>query len=380
MVETDSRFSPINKPIGDTIFFFQTLFLLILQKWTILYPNDFLIEVFDDTHIHHFKNIIKDIEIQQNTSLNFPFILSFFKDALLLCRKNISSSLYQEIFASLLISTHHSVVHHPRSNKIAVIVDPRYDSLMQSVIINFMHFMNPHGWNLMILSYSGYRDQIIADFPTCIFSPIPPKYIVLDDLNNANMSVDSYNQLFLSKSFWESIPATHITIFQKDCIMYKMFDESLFLSYDFAGANYTHPFHEAYFSGGINGGFSVRNKDAMIDCIQSLSWDDIISYNKQMRSVDLGRNKKYAADSSYHLDTRNEDVFFTNACEILNKRLPDIVIRNRLAIESIDRNNDDSINTSVYHGWNKNYHEISTARILLEKSPLFFKFMYNVGD
>ena len=63
----------------------------------------------------------------------------------------------------------HPVYLYPESNKTAVILDPRYDQLMEAVIRNFMFFMNPVGWNLCIISHSGYESKIKKDFPNCRF-------------------------------------------------------------------------------------------------------------------------------------------------------------------------------------------------------------------
>jgi len=375
MVQNDSRFAILNRPIHEIISFFQFFFLRIIERW-----DGNIHEHFTHEDNERLKRIIYEIDPQIQISI--PFIFDFFKDALCRIPKNVSGDFYQHMFAAALpYLREQPIVHHANSNKYAVIVDPRYDPLMEAVIRNFMYFMNKHGWNLMIFGYSGQRDKIVSDFPTCLFVPIQAKYIVLDDNGNANMSVESYNEICLSKSFWESIPGTHIAIFQKDCIMYKMFDESLFLSYDFAGANYNHEFAEAYYSGGINGGFSLRNKHAMIESLNTFTWEDIISYNKKLRGLDLPYNKQKHL-LPYHLETRNEDVFFTNACEMLRKFMPDIVLRNRLAIEVVDLDNIEptSINTCVYHGWNKNYHDLSCAKHLLEKSPLFFRYIHNVSD
>lgn len=373
MVQTDPRFSVINKPIAEVVSFFQTLFLLLLEKWIGMYPTDFLTDsshTFTHTQTEHLKAIVVEIEKEyETTTLHFPFILSFFKDTLRLCKTNLSSPFYETLLLrSLEDERPKRLTYYPHSDKIAVIVDPRYDDMMEAVIRNFMHFLNKCGWNLMIFSDVSHKERIARDFPTCLFSSIEEKWITRNP--SANMSLDAYNSIFLSKSFWGSIPATHIAIFQKDCIMYHMFDESLFLSYDFAGANYFHPFAIASFSGGINGGFSLRNKKAMIECIENVSWDTIVDYNKKIRPL-----MHYKEE--YHLETRNEDCFFTNACEILRKNMPDILLRDRLAIEVGEPT---QLAPAVYHGWNKNYHDIDTAKSILEKSPFFFKYIHNVSD
>jgi hypothetical protein len=65
----------------------------------------------------------------------------------------------------------------------------------------------------------------------------------------------------------------------------------------------------------------------------------------------------------------NEDVFFTGACELLRKTIPDKIHRRFLAIEM-----DQQVNTCVYHGWDKNYHSFEMAVELLKRSPLFWRY------
>ena len=62
----------------------------------------------------------------------------------------------------------------------------------------------------------------------------------------------------------------------------------------------------------------------------------------------------------------NEDVFFTSACEMLHKQMPDIFHCSKLAIEAYYCED-----TSVYHGWNKNHHSREQAIKLLLKTELF---------
>ena len=151
------------------------------------------------------------------------------------------------------------IVFHSRSNKLAVIIDPRFDDMMEAVIRNFMYYMNPKGWNLLVISWSGHRNAITGMFPNCIFGEIDDNLICKD---SPNITIDTYNKILMSVEFWKSLPADHVVIFQKDCIMFKMFPD-YFTLYDFSGANwYTQ--NNTIFNDGINGGFSIRNRSTMI--------------------------------------------------------------------------------------------------------------------
>jgi hypothetical protein len=243
------------------------------------------------------------------------------------------------------------VYFYPESKKTAVIIDPRYDVLMEAVIRNFMYFMNPEGWNLRIVSYSGYKDQILRDFPNCQFDAIDENQIRIDEKGIPNITIDYYNSLCTSLSFWEKM-TEKVVIFQKDCIMFRMFP-SYFINYDFAGANFYGAVSPRY--GGLNGGFSLRTRSAMIDCIRHVSAIRMYAYNPAIVS---------------DKDKLNEDVFFTHACEILHKLVPDPIHRAFFAIE-----NDYNEQTAVFHGWDKyTKHPDFMAKMLIQ-SPLFSRYI-----
>jgi hypothetical protein len=246
----------------------------------------------------------------------------------------------------------------------AIIIDPRYDTLMEAVIENFMYLMNPHGWNLLIVSWKGHRNAIMKRFPTCFFSTIDDENIYINEKGEPNITIETYNSILMDIEFWKSLPADNICIFQKDCIMFKMFPE-YFAQYDFCGASW-HTNHVSLFNEGINGGFSLRKRSTMIECLEKITYDIIEEYRRDAldnKSVIFKRvNNEFLQQSL----KKNEDVFFTYACEILHKTLPDVIHRSLFAIEAIY-----NPDTCVYHGWHYNYHTVEMAQLLLQRSPLF---------
>jgi hypothetical protein len=268
---------------------------------------------------------------------------------------NSIPNIYEHILLSYLndISLNKPTVYlYPESTKTAVIIDPRYNKLMEAVIRNFMHFMNPEGWNLRIVSYSGYETQIKRDFPNCMFDAIDENVIVKDATGIPNITVDTYNSILKSITFWEK-QSEDVAIFQTDCLMFRMFP-SYFTVYDFAGASYGGTACSPFY-GGINGGFSLRKRDAMIDCIRNVTFERMCEYNNCLKT---------------HPDVFNEDVFFTHACEILKKLVPDLFHRSFLSIEC-----DYNQNASVIHAWNKPFHSPEMTMALLHNSPLFSKYI-----
>jgi hypothetical protein len=303
-----------------------------------------------------------------------------------MANKQITSS--SEVYKRILLELNNPsfikenpIKYYSSSKKVAVIVDPRFDEIMEAVIRNFMFFMNPLEWNLMILSYSEYEKKIKEKFPNCIFYALDNRFIIFDKENIPNISIYYYNQIFLSNDFWNIVPGEHVCVFQKDCIMYKMFEEYFYQMYDFAGANY-HVLGQSFHNGGINGGFSLRKKSVMQECIKMITKEKINEYkaNKKNEMIKWTNDvnhpyikdneKLYAPISVNPEENFNEDIFFTYSCEMLLKQIPDKIHRAFLAIEC-----DLSVIAAVYHGWTKGYHDVAFAVEKLLNSPLFKNFI-----
>ncbi len=275
-----------------------------------------------------------------------------------------TAELYKRILLETPTYKELIVNHNTQSDKLAIIIDPRYDELMESVIENFMYFMNPQGWNLMIISWKGHKKTVTTRFPNCIFIGIDDNKIYMNERGEPNISIDSYNSILLDVDFWNGLSSEYICIFQKDCIMFKMFPE-YFLNYDFCGASW-YTKDVSLFNGGINGGFSLRKRSAMISCIENITFDVIEEYRRNTlynpSVIFKGINRELLKLPL----KKNEDVFFTYACEILHKMIPDDIHRSFLAIEAFY-----NPDTCVYHGWQHNYHNKEMAKLLLKKSTLF---------
>lgn len=315
-----------------------------------------------------------------------------------------SIQIYESVFLNLYndhkFKKNQQIAYYNTSVKTAVIVDSRFNPLMESVIRNFMYFLSPHEWNLCIVSYSGYKRQIKSIFPNCIFKSIDKKYIYFKD-NIPNITISSYNKMFLDTDFWKELPGEHILIFQTDCIMYKMFDD-YFLHYDYCGANYYN--EQSIFYGGLNGGCSLRKKTAMIECIIN-TVKTLFEYKLDLLTVITNHNKLIKSDNDlyaelnhleqlastnsllfykpfysstsnkvmseqYATNNINEDVFFSHSCELLLKSVPDKIHRTFFAIET-----DYNINTCFYHGWNKSYQSIDAAIQIIKQSPFLCKYL-----
>jgi hypothetical protein len=203
--------------------------------------------------------------------------------------KHDSSELYEKLLITKTktktkTNTNTNTNTNTKTAKTAVIIDPRYDELMQNVIDNFMYFLEPAGWNLLIISITDYQPIIEKRNPNATFVSINKSILYLDETFRYNLSIYAYNKILCNIHFWNQLPTENVLIFQKDCIMYNMFDD-IFLNYDFAGANVYVPDKQSMFHGTMNGGFSLRKKTSMIKCLEHVSIENINEYIRSVKQV-----------------------------------------------------------------------------------------------
>jgi hypothetical protein len=180
----------------------------------------------------------------------------------------------------------------------AIIVEPRVNPKMLSIIKNHLYFLNNNNsnikWGLQI--FHGIDNQ---DFIHDILKDI-------DNINFVNIGVKDfskieYNQYIKSNEFWNLVKGEKILTFQTDTLLLRNgVDE--FIEYDYIGAPWTKP-KENRFVG--NGGLSLRTKKTMLD----------ISEN----------HKDY--------EPRWEDIFFVKWLE--DNHLPNIETAMRFSVENI---------------------------------------------
>lgn len=189
------------------------------------------------------------------------------------------------------------------TNKFCVIVEPRCHSLLEGVLKNFMYLLAPKGWGLII--FHGTQNETFIKDITKDWSNL---YLI--NLNKENLTVSEYNQLLYSRDFWillQKIGCEYSLIFQTDVILLKSNVDD-FLCYDYVGAPWN-PLLPWCFNKtlpGGNGGFSLRNVNAMLECL-----------------------------STFHFNPNmNEDGFFSFACQKLSKKMPDITISSHFSVES----------------------------------------------
>ena len=119
------------------------------------------------------------------------------------------------------------------------------------------------------------------------------------DVNNLTPS--DYSRLLMSKQFWLNFTGEKILLYQEDTMLFhNNIDE--FLKYDYIGASW--PTDQDDNSYGVgNGGFSLRTKAKMIECIEKINPATNLKLGKS--TINYMKNTK-----SYHIP---EDVYFSKS-------------------------------------------------------------------
>ena len=202
------------------------------------------------------------------------------------------------------------IKNNATNNKVAVIVEPRRHKFMEAVIRNVMYFLPKDEWNLHVITSAENRDWLKTLFLKWDFQ--------ITTINQSNLNLDEYSSLLTSQQFWENITEENVLIFQTDVILFHS-NINDFIDYDFIGANFFDENDTSVNNGGNNGGFSFRHKSAMLDCIHNVSIRNIQNYQ-----IMNGKRPK---------NNMSEDVYFTYACEILNKKMCPVEDRPKFSIE-----------------------------------------------
>ena len=203
-------------------------------------------------------------------------------------------------------------------NKVAVIVEPRQHEFSEGVIGNILlnlNFINPKNtWNLHIITSHASHSFYKTLYPGAKITLLPE--------GKDNLTLEDYSALLLSEAFWANIREEHILIFQSDTMMFRPLsgqEEEEWLSYAYVGANFFNPHDQSAFNGGNNGGFSLRRRSAMLDCLNHITYEEFKQYRKlhnKLTPVPL-----------------HEDVFFSTACEMRGHPLCDINRRPQFSVE-----------------------------------------------
>ncbi len=133
-----------------------------------------------------------------------------------------------------------------------------------------------------------------------------------------NLDIVEYSQLLMTKEFWKNFHGEKLLLYQEDSFLFHNKIEQ-FLEYDWVGAPWPlnqdeHIDQQTYGVG--NGGFSLRTKSKMIECIEKVNWKKDLLLQPML--------KKYM--KNVHANLIPEDVFFSKS--LLENNMGKVAPRN----------------------------------------------------
>lgn len=168
----------------------------------------------------------------------------------------------------------------------AIIIEPRKHKALQFVLDNFCENLS-NEWNIIILHGNTNIEYIKNMLNSSDILKKNSHRITLKNLNVDNLTIKDYNNLLVSKEFYNNIPTEIFLIFQTDSIICKKYKDLInnYIKYDYVGA----PWRNKNVG---NGGLSLRKKSKMLEIIENCRYSN-----------------------------NNEDLYFSHGCPqvILNK-------------------------------------------------------------
>lgn len=203
--------------------------------------------------------------------------------------------------AALPPSTPDGVTTHSSA---AVIIEPRQHYALRFAVKNAMHHL-PRTWAVHV-----YHGSINGAFARAVLSNMGN--IQYHNLEIEHMTIRGYNELLTNRSFWESVRAENILLFQTDNMLLKGDIES-FMQWDYIGA----PWHlenerwskmrDVMRIGVGNGGLCFRKASAVLRVIDK--------YKSQTTS------------------SEQEDVFFVKWMEKEGMQIPERQVAYKFCVE-----------------------------------------------
>ena len=161
----------------------------------------------------------------------------------------------------------------------AVIIEPRKHKALEFVLKNFTSMLDER-WTFIIFHGNNNEDYVKDIINTKLSYNI--NRIKLINLNVDNLSINDYNSLLFSSSFYDNIKTELFLIFQTDTMICSNYKNNIynFLNYDYVGSPWNVNFFNLNRYVG-NGGLSLRRKSKMLEIINKFS-DQIKGFNEDV--------------------------------------------------------------------------------------------------
>jgi hypothetical protein len=183
----------------------------------------------------------------------------------------------------------------------AIIVEPREHKALEFVLNNFVENLSDN-WNFIIFHGNKNIDYILNILKTPLLSKNIYR-IKLINLNVNNLTIRDYNNLLVSKDFYNKIPTEVFLIFQTDSIICKENKNLIneFIKYDYVGA----PLKVKLVG---NGGLSLRRKSKMLEILNNCEYKNepedvyfsVACDNIDLNKPDYEKSKEFGVEAIYH--------------------------------------------------------------------------------
>ena len=151
------------------------------------------------------------------------------------------------------------------------------------------------------------------------------KNIKVINTGHQNMDQNAYNNLLLTKDFWNLLSGEKILIYQEDTFIFKD-NINDFVEWDYIGAPFKIDCVEGNNVG--NGGLSLRSKSKMIEVLERIPLESINKHEFKPFIQNYMYNKK--------LNNIPEDIYYSSYLQKLNiGKVPDIEIAKQFSSETI---------------------------------------------
>jgi hypothetical protein len=145
-----------------------------------------------------------------------------------------------------------------------VLIEPRKHKALDYVIRNALDNLDER-WNLLI--FHGTKNKEYLDNIVTGLADVNQKRITFRDLYMDNLDYEAYCSLLTSPYFYRSLPTEILLFIQTDSMIIPRNKNNIyhFLEYNYVGAPWSGGAHTPLSSDAVgNGGFSLRNRSAMI--------------------------------------------------------------------------------------------------------------------
>jgi hypothetical protein len=196
---------------------------------------------------------------------------------------------------------------------VAILMESRYTVNIELLLRQVSRFLSTE-WSVIIY----VTDNVYTQY--CNLCHKLNNGIQVIKIEYPLQNVIDYNTIMLDISFWKSLSHfSKVLIFQTDTMMYRYGIEQ-FYPFDYVGAPWPEELGCDVLVG--NGGFSIRTISAMIDCLSTLTHNDI----KRYAHYDININK---------LGKNPEDIFFSQGMYYKQYRLPHITHAKYFSSETV---------------------------------------------